>query len=152
MKQMRSPLFEDITQHDIEEFRKEAYMMSRLRHPNIVLVMGISLVDIEPAANARNIMREDSDDDGLVSGGKLKPRESTRTVCIITEYLEQGSLADILYGPTRLPAEVFTYELVLACALQAARGMLYLHSHSPPICHRDLKSSNLVVVCYIYIY
>lgn len=28
---------------------------------------------------------------------------------------------------------------------QAARGMLYLHSHQPPICHRDLKSSNLVV-------
>lgn len=24
-------------------------------------------------------------------------------------------------------------------------GMLYLHSHQPPICHRDLKSSNLVV-------
>lgn len=23
--------------------------------------------------------------------------------------------------------------------------MLYLHSHQPPICHRDLKSSNLVV-------
>jgi serine/threonine protein kinase len=33
----------------------------------------------------------------------------------------------------------------LTCALQAARGMLYLHSHQPPICHRDLKSSNLVV-------
>ena len=29
VKQMRSPLFEDITQNDIEEFRKEAYMMSR---------------------------------------------------------------------------------------------------------------------------
>lgn len=24
-------------------------------------------------------------------------------------------------------------------------GMLYLHTHQPPICHRDLKSSNLVV-------
>jgi proprotein convertase subtilisin/kexin type 5 len=29
LKQMRSPLFQNITQHDIEEFRKEAYMMSR---------------------------------------------------------------------------------------------------------------------------
>ena len=37
------------------------------------------------------------------------------------------------------------YEMVLACAIQAARGMTYLHSYSPPICHRDLKSSNLVV-------
>jgi serine/threonine protein kinase len=40
---------------------------------------------------------------------------------------------------------MWTYELVLSCALQAARGMLYLHSHQPPIVHRDLKSSNLVV-------
>jgi serine/threonine protein kinase len=144
VKQMRSPLFEDITQHDIEEFRKEAYMMSRLRHPNIVLVMGISLVDIEASTAVSKFGREESSD-SVGPGPLAKKGETRKTVCIITEYLEQGSLADILYGPTRLPPEVFTYELVLACALQAARGMLYLHSHQPPICHRDLKSSNLVV-------
>jgi len=31
-------------------------------------------------------------------------------------------------------------------ALDAALGMLYLHSLSPPILHRDLKSLNLLVV------
>jgi serine/threonine protein kinase len=40
---------------------------------------------------------------------------------------------------------VWTYERLLTCALQAARGVLYLHSHAPPICHRDLKCSNLLV-------
>ena len=30
-------------------------------------------------------------------------------------------------------------------ALDAAKGMLYLHAHSPPIIHRDLKSANLLV-------
>ena len=54
-------------------------------------------------------------------------------------------MSDILYGPSRVSPEVWTYELLLSCALQAAKGMLYLHSHRPPICHRDLKSSNLVV-------
>ena len=39
----------------------------------------------------------------------------------------------------------WSYERILMCAIQAARGMSYLHSHSPPICHRDLKSSNLLV-------
>jgi serine/threonine protein kinase len=120
----------------------------RLRHPNIVLVMGISLVDQEPVALPKSRQQNmsadmyDSANPHLAEGKRAKPQ---KTVCIITEFLEQGSLADILYGPTKLPAEIWTYELVLTCALQAARGMLYLHSHQPPICHRDLKSSNLVV-------
>lgn len=143
VKQMRSPLFMELTQNDIEEFRKEAYVMSRLRHPNIVLVMGISLVDQEPVLKLPFSESEKS----MTGGGESQSDKAgpKKTVCIITEYLEQGSLADILYGPSRLPAEVWTYELILTCALQAARGMLYLHSHTPPICHRDLKSSNLVV-------
>jgi serine/threonine protein kinase len=32
-----------------------------------------------------------------------------------------------------------------AQALDAARGCLYLHTCSPPIIHRDLKSPNLLV-------
>jgi serine/threonine protein kinase len=112
--------------------------------------MGISLVDQEPVAlpksRSQNMSVEGGAYDSMNQGtGDSKKAKPQKTVCIITEFLEQGSLADILYGPTKLPAEIWTYELVLTCALQAARGMLYLHSHSPPICHRDLKSSNLVV-------
>jgi hypothetical protein len=31
--------------------------------------------------------------------------------------------------------------------MDAAKGMLYLHSHNPAIMHRDLKSPNLLVSC-----
>jgi serine/threonine protein kinase len=137
-------------------------MMSRLRHPNIVLVMGMSMLEQEAPLPPPGY---DDDDDDAPTGRRLstesqtdkkrsmstdargnkKPELKIRSVCIITEYLEQGSLADILYGSNKVPDEVWTYELVLTCALQAARGMLYLHSYQPPICHRDLKSSNLVV-------
>lgn len=149
VKQMRS-LFAELTEADIDGFRREAYMMSRLRHPNIVLVMGISLVDQEVPKRqftSRSLNKVDPEDDSFRKPGnegekKLPP---AKTICIITEYLEQGSLADVLYGPTKLPAEVWTYDLILTCALQAARGMLYLHSQTPQICHRDLKGSNLVV-------
>jgi serine/threonine protein kinase len=30
-------------------------------------------------------------------------------------------------------------------ALDAAKGMLHLHSQNPPVLHRDLKSANLMV-------
>jgi serine/threonine protein kinase len=38
-----------------------------------------------------------------------------------------------------------TWTRRLLMALDAARGMLYLHSHKPIILHRDLKSPNLFV-------
>ena len=105
--------------------------------------MGISLLDTPAPVKGLKALRDDFDDKSIKSD---KDKEGpSKTICIITEYLEQGSLADILYGPHKLPAEIWSYELVLTCCLQAARGMLYLHSHSPQICHRDLKSSNLGV-------
>lgn len=100
---MRS-MFLELTEKEIEEFRKEAYVMSRLRHPNIVLVMGISLVDIEPIPlpKTRSVTQQALNDSMLANAkeGEHK-KKAQKTVCIITEYLEQGSLADILYGPTR---------------------------------------------------
>lgn len=125
--------------------------------------MGISIVSFPKPAPPPGF---DDDDDMIIRGrkdgsqdrprsisrdrkgkdkDKDKDEDMIRSICIITEFLEQGSLADILYGSNRVADEFWTYELVLTCALQAARGMLYLHSHQPPICHRDLKSSNLVV-------
>lgn len=34
---------------------------------------------------------------------------------------------------------------LLGMALDAATGMLYLHTRNPPLAHRDLKSANLLV-------
>ncbi|CAM9429434.1 unnamed protein product, partial [Discosporangium mesarthrocarpum] len=70
--------------------------------------------------------------------------------CIVTELLSRGSLEDIILEVLKrpIPLPLITFHPPLCYTrtiLQAARGMLFLHSHSPPICHRDLKSSNLVV-------
>ena len=129
---------------DIENFKREAYLMSRLRHPNIVLIMGIAMKGEYEGRSESLASRNSSDDECM-------ERPSTvESLYILSEYMERGSLADIMLtlrdgGEEGEDTPQWTYELILACALQAARGMQYLHNSSPPICHRDLKSSNLVV-------
>jgi serine/threonine protein kinase len=67
--------------------------------------------------------------------------------CMVTEYCGRGSLTDVLRGGRASPARAaeLHWKRRLELALDAAKGMLYLHSHRPAIVHRDLKSPNLLV-------
>ncbi|KAJ4807703.1 protein kinase family protein [Rhynchospora pubera] len=66
---------------------------------------------------------------------------STQRLCIVTEYLPRGSLFNLLQkNSARLD-----WRRRIHMALDIARGMNYLHHYNPPIIHRDLKSSNLLV-------
>ena len=62
-------------------------------------------------------------------------------LAIITEFCAKGSLADILIDDN-IP---LTFAQRVRIALDAARGMHYLHTSNPVILHRDLKSDNLLV-------
>ena len=62
-------------------------------------------------------------------------------LCIITEFCQQGSLADILVKSKI----IMNFSLKLKCIPDAAKGMNYLHNSNPIILHRDLKSDNLLV-------
>ena len=67
--------------------------------------------------------------------------------CIVTELCSRGSLTDVLKNASLSPenAAELGWGKRLAMAIDAAEGMLYLHSQSPPIIHRDLKSANMLV-------
>ena len=105
----------DFSPDELDMIRSEALMMTELKHPNIVLTMGIAFRNVDTTG-------------------------SSPMVCIITEYAARGSLADVLSKP-----HYISRSLRIRFALDAAKGMLFLHTHSPPIVHRDLKSKNLLV-------
>ncbi|MCL7051475.1 hypothetical protein MKW94_009223 [Papaver nudicaule] len=65
---------------------------------------------------------------------------SPQHLCIVTEFLPRGSLFQLLRRKTPL-----SWKRRVLMALDIARGMNYLHHCKPPIVHRDLKSSNLLV-------
>ncbi|KAK6913682.1 Serine-threonine/tyrosine-protein kinase, catalytic domain [Dillenia turbinata] len=73
----------------------------------------------------------------LFMGAVMSPQR----LCIVTEFLPRGSLFRLLQrNTTRLD-----WRRRAHMALDIARGMNYLHHCNPPIIHRDLKSSNLLV-------
>lgn len=59
---------------------------------------------------------------------------------LVMEFLSQGTLYDYVHARGQL-----SWDEVLSIARDIAEGMNHLHSHSPPIIHRDLKSTNVML-------
>ncbi|KAI8552724.1 hypothetical protein RHMOL_Rhmol06G0289200 [Rhododendron molle] len=62
---------------------------------------------------------------------------------LIYVYMSNGSLASHLYGENHEP---LSWGLRVQIALDVARGLEYLHDGAiPPVIHRDIKSSNILL-------
>jgi hypothetical protein len=95
-----------------EQFEHEVKILRALRHPNIVLFMGVAL-----NSDQRFIVTE------LMSGKSLD-----RIVH------KKSSSKKLLHNALRFKKKV-------SLLLDVVKGMLYLHSSTPAIIHRDLKPS-----------
>jgi len=65
---------------------------------------------------------------------------------IVSELMKRGNLEQLLHG-TGVQSDTLCQNGLLRrqMAADCARGMLYLHSLSPPVVHHDLKPANLLV-------
>jgi len=98
---------EEALYDDLKGFLHEIDIMSKLRHPNILLLLGACLAYPD--------------------------------IAIIVEYISEGDVHDYLKREKR------PWVQKLGMAVDAARGMAFLHLSNPPTLHQDLKSFNLLV-------
>ncbi|XP_022777110.1 probable receptor-like protein kinase At1g80640 [Durio zibethinus] len=63
---------------------------------------------------------------------------------LVYEMMQNGSLESQLHGPTQ--GSALTWNLRMKIAIDIARALEYLHEHcNPPVVHRDIKSSNILL-------
>ncbi|KAK4751272.1 hypothetical protein SAY87_004754 [Trapa incisa] len=65
---------------------------------------------------------------------------------LVYEFMAHGSLHQHLHGKDRALKQQLDWVRRVTIAVQAARGIEYLHGYAcPPVIHRDIKSSNILI-------
>ncbi|KAF6261784.1 hypothetical protein COO60DRAFT_1699613 [Scenedesmus sp. NREL 46B-D3] len=139
-----------ISKDNVSELLKEASILGNVRHPNVVWVYGLVLPPLDAALeavrshlgpgqglDAVKVATSMANRCGAPAGGRCQPGPAAR---LVTEYLASGSLRAAI---TRRADFLSRDSVRIKLALDAARGMDYLHSKH--IVHFDLKSANLLV-------
>ncbi|MCO5607679.1 hypothetical protein L7F22_061877 [Adiantum nelumboides] len=104
------------------QFYNEIQILSRLDHPNLVKFYGFCC-------------------------------EDARDLLLVFEYLSNGSLFDQLHhedvegkGACTVCSGIPSWRVRLTIAMETAEALSYLHnSASPPILHRDVKTTNILL-------
>ena len=106
---------EEMVDENRRKFVNECELMSRLRHPHIVQFLGVCEF---PGSD---------------------------TPALVTELLDTD-LHSLLLPPGRASSKPYIpRDFKFSILRDVARGLLFLHSQSPPIIHRDLTATNVLL-------
>ncbi|XP_062206570.1 LEAF RUST 10 DISEASE-RESISTANCE LOCUS RECEPTOR-LIKE PROTEIN KINASE-like 1.2 isoform X4 [Phragmites australis] len=97
----------------VEQFVNEAAILSRLRHPSLVMFYGCT-------------------------------SSQSRELLLVYEFVANGTVADHLHGH-RASEHALSWPLRLSIAVESAAALTYLHAIEPPIVHRDVKTTNILL-------
>ena len=66
--------------------------------------------------------------------------------CLVIEFMDRGTLFDVVQQNS------LTWKLKASMITDIVKGMMYLHTRTPPIVHRDVKSLNILVIINFFIF
>ena len=122
-KKLYRVLYEQGVGDAVRRFEEECRLLSQVRHPNIVQLLGVYFEEGAP--------EEEEEPEAA--------RNLTRVPILVMEYLPT-TLAECIdrYG-------VLRKEINYSALRDVALGLYYLHSNLPPIIHRDLSANNVLL-------
>ena len=100
-----------------DRFVRECELMSRLRHPNIVQFLGVCFLDL-PGSD---------------------------TPALVTEIMLTDLYKLLMPAEENLCKPYIPLGLKYSILRDVARGLFFLHSQSPPVIHRDLTATNVLL-------
>ena len=108
-------------EQDVYDFFLEAQVLRKLKHDAVVRFIGICY-------------------------GRLQQKYGYDSLCVVTEFMEGGTLKSWIQAQTERPERViYTKRTALQWMIQIAEGLDYLHTRRVAIIHRDLKPENILL-------
>nr|GME01960.1 probable inactive receptor kinase RLK902 [Ipomoea batatas] len=116
-----------------------------------VLEMGLTMVvkRLRDVSVPENEFKEKIEEVGKMNNENLVPLRayyySRDEKLLVYDYIAMGSLSALLHGNKGAGRTPLNWETRASIALNAARGISYLHSQGPSTSHGNIKSSNILL-------